>query len=164
MAIYGRRVTALAPYGAPGQPEGLLAGALVIPLLFPLQLAGGSTNRFEDAVTFLSCQEVNVGIQLVVQVLGTDGLPVNIRPATSLKIMLLKPDTISVLTKTATLLTNGMDGKLYYNTIAADDPDPADLNEAGLWRIQANFSLSGGFKSTRWGAFRVGLNIVEPAP
>lgn len=102
---------------------------------------------------FQSCQADNAGIQLVVVAVDDTGAPLNLRGVNSPQIVLQAPDG-TVLTFTATLLTNGLDGALQYTT-GVDD-----LVELGLYCIQAQFTLNGNAQSTRWGRFNVEGNIA----
>lgn len=126
----------------------------MIPLNFQLQVAGPLPNDFQADDNPQGCRDTNDGIQLVVQVLDQALLPVNIRGSSILQIKLRVPSG-KTLDRLATLLTNGMDGKVQYTTVAAD------LVEDGLYRIQAKYVLAGDVKTTRWGQFRVGPNIDQ---
>lgn len=124
----------------------------MMPLNFDLRVAGPLPSDFEADDNPLGCRDTNDGIQLVVRVLDQALLPVNIRGSTVLQIKLRAPSG-KTLDRAATYLSNGMDGKLQYTTVAAD------LVEDGLYRIQAKYVLAGEVKTTRWGQFRVGPNI-----
>jgi hypothetical protein len=63
-----------------------------------------------------------------------DGAPLDIATATALSLEFLKPSGV-VLQKAATLTSGGTDGKMQ---VALNE---AELNEAGLWSIQARFTL-----------------------
>ena len=56
-------------------------------------------------------------------------------------------------TKTATLSTDGTDGKIYYTTV------DGDLNQMGTWRIQAKVGIDGGTFRSDVGSFKVYENL-----
>ena len=80
------------------------------------------------------------------------GDPIDISTASSMKLKLLAPDG-TVIDKTAALLTSGVDGAMKYDTV------PSDLVQAGLYKIQAHYTISGKTQTSRWGAFWVRANI-----
>lgn len=82
------------------------------------------------------CQENDVGLQLIYQFVDVDGNPINIAAAQGLTLKLGYPDGTSA-DKTATLLTDGTDGKIYYITLNGD------LNQFGSYKVQGKFSSSG---------------------
>ena len=57
--------------------------------------------------------------------------------ATTLQIIFKRPDK-QLLTKTATLVTDGSDGQIQYTTIAGD------LSQAGAWSFQARIVSPAG--------------------
>ena len=63
----------------------------------------------------------------------------NISTATVKTILLKKPDG-TVLTKTASFVTDGSDGKLKYKTISGD------ISIAGIWEAQAYIEMVAGEK------------------
>jgi hypothetical protein len=93
----------------------------------------------------------DVGTKFVVTVLD-DSAVVDISPATNLIIYFRKPDN-SVLEKTASLSTDGTDGKMYYIT------ESGDLDLAGNYKIQGKVILSTGTYYTSLGSFKVHCNI-----
>lgn len=123
---------------------------IVIPVNFSLQVAGAFQGTFVETNDF--CQIANAGVQLVVTVLDANGQPLNISGATSLKIGLQAPDGTQALV-TASYVTNGIDGKLYYVTTASD------ITEAGLWYVQAQFTIGGAVLTTAWGQFEANANL-----
>ncbi len=127
----------------------------MIPLSFTLQVAGAVPYEFEDAPEIdpqLECQERNANIRLIVVAVDNEGDAIDISTASSLKMKLLAPDG-TVIEKTASLLTSGVDGSMKYDTV------PADLIQAGLYKIQGEYTISGKTQTTRWGAFWVRANI-----
>ena len=76
----------------------------------------------------------------------------DVSTATSLEIILKSPSGVAS-TKTATVNTNGTDGKIQYVTV------DGDLNEVGTWRIQAKVSISGGVYRSDVESFKVYENL-----
>jgi hypothetical protein len=76
----------------------------------------------------------------------------NVSNANSISIIFQKPDS-SDLTKTATLTTNGTDGKIKYTTVAGD------LDQIGTWQIQARVNFGASVFSTDIQKFKVYRNI-----
>lgn len=137
--------------------------AATVANLFPLKMS----LTFNAALPLLSRQEPlpmtdlypedgaqvgDVGLQIIVQVLDQNGAVIDIGGAVALKIKLLKPDG-TTLDKTASFLTDGSDGKIYYTTIVGD------LNQAGLWQVQGKLTLDGTAKSTRLAGMIVAENV-----
>lgn len=54
---------------------------------------------------------------------------------------------------TATFLTDGTDGIIYYDTLVDY------LNEAGLWKTQAKIEINGGTYRSAVSSFRVNSNL-----
>lgn len=77
----------------------------------------------------------DVGLPLVLVVVDKEGQPVDISPATNLKVILRPPDGRSKVFD-ATFKTNGEDGKVQYVTASADD-----LDVPGEWEMQAKLTL-----------------------
>ena len=147
MGILGQPVSGLGTWGGPG---GSWRFPLVIPVALQLQVAGAFQGTFVQTNSF--CQVANAGIQFVVTVLDQNGNPLNISGATSLVIAFQLPDGTQVL-KTATYVTNGIDGQLYYVTTATD------LLEAGLCYVQAQVVVGGSTLTTAWGQFQANANL-----
>lgn len=78
----------------------------------------------------------------------------NIATATSLKIYVEKPNN-SVLNKTATLVTDGTDGKLKVSVTALEN------DQAGFWEAQAEFTLGAFAGRTSKGRIMVERNVGE---
>jgi hypothetical protein len=67
--------------------------------------------------------------------------------------LIFKTPSKSVFTRTASLLNNGADGKIFYDTIQDD------LSEVGMYKIQAKvFFLNGTFNSVVH-SFQVHCNL-----
>ena len=79
----------------------------------------------------------DIGVTFIVTVkdcVSGTATVLNIASSTARQIILKSPSGVSV-TKTASLHTDGTDGKISYRT--AD----GDLNEVGTWRLQAKISF-----------------------
>ncbi len=103
----------------------------------------------------IASQFAQVGdeLRLIVQFVDQDGVIINLDGGTALTIKIGYPDGSGV-DKTATLLTDGGDGKIYYDT-AADD-----LNVQGFYIIQGEATVGGETFSTRTnGILQVSNNV-----
>ena len=76
----------------------------------------------------------------------------DVSTATSLQIVFKSPSGTSS-TKTASLNSDGTDGKIYYTSV------DGDLNETGTWRMQAVVSIDGGTYRSEVGTFKVYENL-----
>ena len=83
-----------------------------------------------------SPQEGTVGAVIQYTVLDGAGAPLNISTATTKKLIFKKPNG-AVIEKTAEFVTDGIDGKLKYVTVAND------LVPSGTWRAQAYVVVPG---------------------
>lgn len=75
----------------------------------------------------------DIGVQFLVTLKDGDDV-IDISSATTKQILLLKP-SLELLTKSATLYTDGTDGKLYYIS------ESGDLNELGTWKLQCKVTI-----------------------
>ena len=82
-----------------------------------------------------------------------DGVAVDLSSATSLVINFRKPDG-TILSTSAYLYTDGLDGIIYYNTV------DGDLDQSGQWKIQAVIETGGATYSSSVGTFKVSCNLV----
>jgi hypothetical protein len=83
-----------------------------------------------------------------------DCVAIDISGATSKLIYFTKPSG-EVLTKTSSFVTDGTDGLIHYQTI------DGDLDESGVWKIQARIELpGGGSHGTPIKTFKVYCNLV----
>lgn len=82
-----------------------------------------------------------------------DGNPLDVSGATTLQLILERPDS-STVTKTAALETTGLDGRVVYLVA------PGDLNQAGEWRRQFKVVTPQMAPSIEPVAFEVLANIV----
>jgi uncharacterized protein YfaS (alpha-2-macroglobulin family) len=99
----------------------------------------------------VSCQEISVGdvgVALDFTVTDEDGDAIDLSLATLLRYRITKQDG-TLLTKTPSFVTDGTDGQLRYST------QTGDIDQAGLWRIQAYVEVSGLKLSTDIHTFRV---------
>lgn len=93
----------------------------------------------------------DVGTKLLVTVTD-DGVAVDISSASSLEIIIRKPDG-ELLTRTGVLESSGTDGKMYYITVSED------LDEAGHYKIQGKVVLPSGTFYTSISTFKVHCNL-----
>jgi len=123
-------------------------------LNFQLQLAGQDMVDFAPVIPRQSIRMGDQGIRTIVQVVDGNGMAVNIRAATVRKIKLLKPDG-TTYDATGLLLSNGVDGKMYFTSTSLIPP----FGQVGEWQIQAKITVGGVTQSTQWANFTVGPNI-----
>ena len=76
----------------------------------------------------------------------------DISAATTIQIIFRKSDG-NLLTKTATLTTDGSDGQMQYTTV------DGDLNVGGTWNIQSKIVSGDGTWKTDVGSFKVYENL-----
>jgi hypothetical protein len=81
-----------------------------------------------------------------------NGAVVNVSGAPYLNFTFKKPDD-SLISRSATIYTNGTDGKIYYDTVAGD------LNQAGLYKLQGQVALASGTFYTDIYNFTVHCNL-----
>lgn len=95
--------------------------------------------------------EDDIGTKLLATIID-DNQIVDISSASSLTLLIKKPDG-SILTRPATLETDGTDGKMYYVTVAGD------LDEVGVYKIQGLVVLLNGSFYTSIVTFKVHCNL-----
>lgn len=108
--------------------------------------------QFKSGV-LMAADEIHVndsGVQLRVTVYD-DGSIVNVSGATN-TISIRKPDG-TLNEYSASLLTNGTDGVIYYTTVGGD------LDVPGTYKIQATVQTSEGIYHSEKGSFRVKCNV-----
>jgi hypothetical protein len=93
----------------------------------------------------------DIGTQFTVTV-SDSGVVVNLSTASTKEIILSKPSG-DKLTKTASLVTDGSDGKIKYVTVAND------LDVIGLWKLQVHVILPTGEWHSDVSEFRVYPNL-----
>tara|TARA_B110000495_G_C22882824_1_gene514861 strand:- start:465 stop:794 length:330 start_codon:yes stop_codon:yes gene_type:complete len=76
----------------------------------------------------------------------------DVSTASTLELVFKSPSG-SASTKTASLNTDGTDGKIYYTTV------DGDINQIGTWRIQAKIGIGGGTFRSDVGSFKVYENL-----
>lgn len=81
-----------------------------------------------------------------------DCVALNISAATSKVLFFQKPSGATV-TKTATFLTTGADGDIYYLIVAGD------LDEAGIWSVQAEVEFGSNSYHSETKKFKVLPNL-----
>ena len=89
----------------------------------------------------------DIGTTLVGTVLD-GGVAVDISSASSIQMILSKPDQ-TTLTKTASLNSDGLDGKMKYVTI------DGDIDQAGNYKIQGKVVLGSATYSSSISTFKV---------
>jgi hypothetical protein len=94
----------------------------------------------------------DVGTQFVITIENDSGI-VDLSSATTLQIIFHKPDA-TLVTKTATLYTDGTDGKIYYIAISND------LDISGWWGIQGYIAVGSNHWHTDKKKFRVFDNYL----
>ena len=123
----------------------------MIAVSFQVQVGGTPSLSFA-APTPNFFQVANAGIQILVQLLDEDQEPLNISGATALTLAFQLPDG-TLISKTASYLSNGIDGQIYYVTTASD------FIEAGLTYVQAQVTVGGATLTTAWAIFTVHANL-----
>ena len=93
----------------------------------------------------------DIGTTLIGTVLD-GGVAVDISSASSIQMILSKPDQ-TTLTKTASLNSDGLDGKMKYVTI------DGDIDQAGNYKIQGKVVLGSATYSSSISTFKVYCNI-----
>jgi hypothetical protein len=93
----------------------------------------------------------DIGFRLIATFVE-DGVDVNISTATAKSIVLRSPAGI-ISTHSATFLTDGTDGIVYYATVSGD------LDEVGIWKIQGIISIGGGTYHSNITSFKVYPNL-----
>lgn len=93
----------------------------------------------------------NAGLKLIVTASNNDK-PIDLSDAISLLIYIKKPNG-TLLEKQAALLTNGLDGKIYYIT------QQGDLDISGIYKIQGKILADGAMYYTDIVNFSVFCNL-----
>jgi len=93
----------------------------------------------------------DVGTKFLVTVQDS-GVAVDVSVASILQINFRKPDGVT-MNRAGTLNTDGIDGKIYYATIAGD------MNVAGVYKIQGKIGLPSGTYYTDIQTFKVHRNL-----
>jgi hypothetical protein len=125
--------------------------------VWPVPVTGKPTDELTQFA-----QQNDVGLDLIIQFLDQNNIPLNLSDADEFYIKLKYPDGTSKNFE-ATLWTDGTDGKIFYTT-AVDDTDPEvpiyDLSQSGLYDIQGYANIDGK-KSARSGKLRVYENVND---
>jgi len=97
----------------------------------------------------ISKNDIAVDIVLTIE---EDSATLDISDASSKSIIIQKPSGTSN-TYTASFSTDGTDGKIYYSTVSGD------LDEVGLYKVQALVVITGGTYRSEIKKFKVRDNI-----
>jgi hypothetical protein len=100
------------------------------------------------------CTEIRVGdinVQMILNIIE-DGEPVDLSTVFSTEILIRKPDGV-LLTNSANFMTDGTDGRIYYNSVAGD------FDQEGIHKIQARITTGAGFYQSQIKNFKVHGNI-----
>lgn len=151
-----QQLTSLFFYGGPGSTA--LEGEEFMSVLnFVLSLAGPLSTVFGLVRPSQQTQAYDDGVSIVVQVTDSNGVPVNLRPATKLKMLVTRPSGVAV-ELAAVFYTNGFDGKMSITT-SDINPTGTGLDEFGTWQVQGKLTLDGATQYTAVGAFLVNPNL-----
>lgn len=94
----------------------------------------------------------DVGTAFTATVKDEEEAVVDLSDADVLQLWFLKPDQ-TTLTKTATLVTDGTDGKIRYTT------QNGDLDQPGNWKVQAYVEYNGNKLHSDITRFKVHANV-----
>jgi hypothetical protein len=94
----------------------------------------------------------DIGTQFIFTLKDQDDAVVNISAATTLQVLFRKP-SCTLLTRDATLYTDGTDGKFIYTTVSGD------FDEAGSYKIQGYVVISSNEWHTNYFTEKVHRNI-----
>lgn len=124
---------------------------------FALSLAGPVSPNFLPVFPVQQCQDYVQGAGVVVQILDNDGNPVNLRSATLLEILLVKPSGTRVAVP-ATFFTNGLDGQMFFTT-SLTVPANTGVDQVGTWSVQGKVVIAGSTQFTSVSYFEVFSNL-----
>ncbi len=93
----------------------------------------------------------DVGTEFRIQITD-EGTAVDLSSATDLIISFRKPDG-SLLTVSASLYTDGTDGIIFYRSV------DGDLDQSGIFKIQAQVTVGSGIYNSSIGSFKVMCNV-----
>ncbi len=101
----------------------------------------------------MACQihQGDIGTRFIFTIQDCDGI-VDLSNALNINILFKSPDD-EISTKIGAVLTDGTDGKVYYDTVEGD------LDQAGIWKVQAKVSFATGLFSTDIHTFKVHCNL-----
>lgn len=94
----------------------------------------------------------DTGVLIDILVTDYDEEIIDVSSATA-KVVLFKKPSGRVASRTLDFLTDGIDGRLKYTTVAND------LDECGVWMIQVSITMPSSSWRTEVGSFRVNPNI-----
>ena len=149
-------ITLLAPWGGPTatSPDTEIP---VSSMNFALSLGGPVSAGFTPVVPVQQCQLFVQGTGVVVQVLDNNGNPINIRTATTLEILVTRPNGVQVAVPAA-FYTNGLDGQMVFTT-SATVPANTGIDQVGTWSIHGKVVLGGELQYTGVSYFEVFANL-----
>lgn len=93
------------------------------------------------------------GVAITLPIVDQDGNIIDVSSATTKTIYLRKPDGTTILTKTATFVTDGTDGEIQYVTVKDE------IDTVGVWKVQGYVVLSNLDDHTVVSQFRVLKNL-----
>jgi hypothetical protein len=93
----------------------------------------------------------DVGTRFLITV-KDDNEIVNVSGVSSISLIFKKPSDTTIY-RSGLLFTNGVDGKVYYDTVAGD------LDEAGYYKLQGRVDFASGVFYTDIHTFQVHCNI-----
>jgi len=93
----------------------------------------------------------DVKLRLILTIIEDDAA-VNVSTCTIKNIILKSPSGVKT-THTASFLTDGSEGKIYYDTASGD------IDEAGTWKLQGYVEIASGAYYTTIESFRVNCNL-----
>ena len=93
----------------------------------------------------------DVKVRLILTIYEDDAI-LDISTSTAKSIIIRKPNG-EILTVTATFLTDGSDGKIYYDTVSGD------LDQSGMYKIQGSLLINSGIYKSSVKMFRVECNL-----
>lgn len=151
-----KQVTTLGAYGGPN-PLTFYGVPFMSELNFRLQLAGPTSSLFAPPLPVQRCQVSDEGLSVVVQILDSAGNPVDLRGASSTRVIVVRPSGASVETNSE-FYTNGLDGKIVLVT-GTSTPYGTGIDEPGIWQIQGRITIDGSTQFTEVSAFSVYSNL-----
>lgn len=95
----------------------------------------------------------DIGVQIILVIKNQDGSVVDLSNADPMDIIFNKPDNV-VVTKTASLVNDGTDGKLFYAT------QSGFADTLGIWECQARVTIGLSVLTTTVAKFKVTKKIA----
>lgn len=103
----------------------------------------------------MSCgiRQNDIGTEIRVQISNCSDVPIDISTCSSKEIIFKKPNG-TLVTKSASFVTDGADGLIYYTI------ESGDLDTVGTWKIQAVVSFGSYDFHSNFESFRVYRNLT----